>query len=53
MEKEIVDNHARYLERINFFKSFGYDADGERNFIIENIGPLSGKILEEIGRAHV
>ncbi|MCK5580328.1 MAG: class I SAM-dependent methyltransferase [Candidatus Omnitrophica bacterium] len=53
MEKEIIDNHARYLERIKLFKSFGYDADGERNFIIENVGPVSGEILEAgTGKGH-
>jgi len=46
MEKEIIDNHARYLDRIKIFKSFGYDADGERNFIIDKVAPLSGKICE-------
>jgi len=53
MEKEIIDNHARYLERIKIFKSFGYDADGERNFIIDKVAPLSGKICEVgTGKGH-
>ena len=45
-DKIIEDNHARFLERKNLYKSHGYDIDEERAFIIEKAGPLNGKILE-------
>jgi len=46
LEKEIVENHKRYLERIALFKRYGYDVEKERNFIVELSKPLDGKILE-------
>lgn len=46
MEKEIRENHKRYLERITLFKSYGYDIDKEKSFIVEQAKPLYGKILE-------
>ena len=46
MQKELLENHKRYLERINFFKSFGYDIEEERNFILDKAQPLYGDILE-------
>ncbi len=46
MEKETIENHKRYLERINFYKRFGYDFEKERKFILEKTRPLVGSILE-------
>ncbi|MDP8234735.1 MAG: class I SAM-dependent methyltransferase [Candidatus Saelkia tenebricola] len=46
MEKAVVENHKRYLERIALYKSFGYDIEKERKFVIENAEPLYGDILE-------
>lgn len=46
MDSEILDNHKRYLERVALFKSYGYDVERERNFIVEQVKPLHGKILE-------
>ena len=46
MDSEILDNHKRYLERVALFKSYGYDVERERNFIVEQAKPLHGKILE-------
>jgi len=46
MEKTIIGNHKRYLERITFYKSFGYDIEKERIFILEKARPLYGNILE-------
>ncbi len=46
LEKETIENHKRYLERVNFYKSFGYDFEKERKFILEKAQPLSGSILE-------
>lgn len=46
MEKNILENHERYCDRIKLFKSFGYDIEKERDFIIESAQPIEGKILE-------
>jgi len=46
MDKEVLENHKTYLERKKFYKSFGYDVDEERDFILERAKPLQGKILE-------
>ena len=46
MDNEITDNHKRYLERKALYKSFGYNLDKEREFILAQAGPLEGKILE-------
>jgi 2-polyprenyl-3-methyl-5-hydroxy-6-metoxy-1,4-benzoquinol methylase len=43
---EVLENHERYLERINFYRSFGYDLEKERDFILDKSLPISGKILE-------
>ena len=53
MNKEIIENHKRYLERKALFKSFGYDVDKERAFIVKQAKPLRGKILEAgTGKGH-
>jgi MinD superfamily P-loop ATPase/ubiquinone/menaquinone biosynthesis C-methylase UbiE len=53
MDSEILDNHKRYLERVALFKSYGYDVEKERNFIVEQAKPLCGKILEAgTGKGH-
>lgn len=46
MEDRISDNHKKYLERIKFYKDFGYDIEKERDFILEKAYPLYGDILE-------
>jgi len=46
LEKAIIENHKSYLERIELYKSFGYDVKGERDFVIECAQPLYGDILE-------
>jgi 2-polyprenyl-3-methyl-5-hydroxy-6-metoxy-1,4-benzoquinol methylase len=46
MQKEIIDNHARYQERLALYQTFGYDVDSERAFIIEKSRPVAGNILE-------
>jgi len=49
-----VENHKRYLERISLYKSFGYDIEQEREFIIEKSEPLYGDILEVgTGKGHL
>ena len=46
MDEDLVNNHKRYSERLVLFKSFGYDVEWEREFIINQARPLHGKILE-------
>lgn len=46
MDKEILENHQRYLERKALYASFGCDVDKEREFIIKKSQPLYGDILE-------
>ena len=46
MKNIILENHKRYLERINFYKKFCYDIEKERRFILEKAKPLCGQILE-------
>lgn len=53
MEKEVLENHKRYLERVSFYRSNGYDLEKERDFILEKSLPISGKILEiGTGKGH-
>lgn len=53
MDKEILGNHKRYLERKALYKSFGCDIDKERAFIIEKAQPIYGDILEAgTGKGH-
>ncbi len=53
MEKELLENYKRYLERKALYASFGYDVDKERAFILEKAQPISGGILEAgTGKGH-
>lgn len=53
MDKEVLENHKRYLERVDFYQSFGYDLEKERDFILDKSLPISGKILEiGTGKGH-
>ena len=46
MEKEVVENHKKYVERIDLYRSFGYNAEKERNIILEKAYPFGGRMLE-------
>lgn len=46
MKKTAVDSHKGYLERITLYKSFCYDIEAERKFIIEKAKPFCSNILE-------
>lgn len=46
LEEAIIRSHKEYLERKWLYKSFGYDIDKERSFIIEKAQPIYGNILE-------
>jgi len=53
LEKEVLENHKRYLERVNFYQSNGYDLEKERDFILDKSLPISGEILEiGTGKGH-
>ncbi len=53
MDNELSENHKRYLERKALYKSFGYDVDRERDFILKQAEPVSGRILEAgTGKGH-
>lgn len=53
MKKEILENHKRYSERVDFYRSFGYDLEKERSFIVDKSLPISGEILEiGTGKGH-
>lgn len=43
---KVLENHKRYLDRVNFQKGFGYDVERERSFIFEKSKPIEGDILE-------
>ena len=53
MNNEVIENHKRYLERVKFYRSFGYDLEKERDFILDKSLPISGEILEiGTGKGH-
>ena len=50
---QLEENHKKYLERIAFYRQFGYDLEKEREFILDKSVPISGKILEiGTGKGH-
>jgi len=52
-DKEILENHKKYLDRIRFYRTFGYDMEKEREFILNKSVPISGDILEiGTGKGH-
>lgn len=53
MMEDLEVNHKRYLERVDFYRSFGYDLEKEREFILDKSLPFSGDILEiGTGKGH-
>lgn len=53
MEKAVLENHKKYLERVKFYRGFGYDLEKERDFILDRALPFSGEILEiGTGKGH-
>ena len=54
MDKEVLENHKRYIDRLNLYKSYGYDTVGSRLFILRQSQPLEGRILEVgTGKGHM
>jgi len=53
LEKEVFENHKIYLERLEFYRGFGYDLEKERDFILDKSLPVSEEILEVgTGKGH-
>lgn len=53
MRKEVLENHKIYSQRLKFYQGFGYDLEKERDFILDQAMPISGKILEiGTGKGH-
>jgi ubiquinone/menaquinone biosynthesis C-methylase UbiE len=53
LEKEVFENHKKYLKRVTFYRSYGYDLEKERDFILDKSLPISGEILEiGTGKGH-
>jgi len=53
LDKEVIENHKRYVERKALYSRLGYEVDKERAFILEKAQPLWGKILEAgTGKGH-
>jgi ubiquinone/menaquinone biosynthesis C-methylase UbiE len=51
--KEIVENHKRYLERIEIYRKRGLNTIESRRFILKVAGPLRDRILEVgVGRGY-
>ena len=46
METLFKENHKKYLQRVIFYKGFGYDIEENREFLINAAKPINGKILE-------
>jgi 2-polyprenyl-3-methyl-5-hydroxy-6-metoxy-1,4-benzoquinol methylase len=53
LNNEIIENHKSYLERKKLYSQFGYNLEEEREFILNQAKPISGKILEAgTGKGH-
>jgi len=53
LDKEVIENHRKFLERRALYSSLGYDVDKERAFILEKAKPICGNILEAgTGKGH-
>jgi ubiquinone/menaquinone biosynthesis C-methylase UbiE len=44
--KELIDNHARLVERNAFYRRYGYDVETNAAFVLSQALPLTGRILE-------
>ena len=50
----VIENHQRYLQRLNLYKEAGYDIEAERRFILARARPIKGDILEiGTGKGHL
>ena len=46
MDRAVLENHKIYEQKTERFKSFGYDGQVERDFILEKAGAFKGSVLE-------
>ena len=54
VDKEVFDNHKKYVERLEVYKQYGYNTHAERQFILNIAQPLAGSILEVgTGKGHM
>ena len=44
--QQILDNHAKLLERNAVYKRFGYDVTTSIDFVLSQIGSIRGRVLE-------
>ena len=52
-DKAVLENHQKYVERLDFYRSYGYDLEKERERILDRALPFSGKILDVgTGKGH-
>ena len=53
LERKVLENHKRYLERKKLYQSHGFDIDKEREFVLDKAEPLFDDILEVgTGKGH-
>ena len=45
-QKELIDNHARLMERNGFYREYGYNVEKNTAFVLSKALPLTGRILE-------
>jgi ubiquinone/menaquinone biosynthesis C-methylase UbiE len=45
-QKELIDNHARLMERNAFYREYGYNVEKNTAFVLSKALPLTGHILE-------
>lgn len=53
LSEEVLENHKKFAERLTIYKTFGYDFEKEREFVLQSALPIKGKILEVgTGKGH-
>ena len=53
LEKEVLENHKRYLERKKLYARYGFDIDKERRSVLAKAEPVFGDVLEiGTGKGH-
>ncbi|HOY65744.1 MAG TPA: class I SAM-dependent methyltransferase [Candidatus Ozemobacteraceae bacterium] len=46
LDEEVIENRRRYETRRELYRSFGYDIEREREFILGIVRPVTGPVLE-------
>ena len=53
MEDKVLENQQKYQQRLELYRSFGYDIEKERDFIIDKVEPIYGDLLDVgTGKGH-